>query len=108
MCNYNYNGDNIQIKRKKMTPTTEDLHGVLSISDATIAGVLISIAISFGIVIRYLFKTNQELSKTYMAKFESLNKEFVAELKASNEALIKVNNFQNEFVNNMVALNGKK
>jgi len=88
--------------------TTKDLHDVLSISDATIAGVLISIVISLAIVVRYLFKTNQELSKTYMEKFESLNKEFVAELKASNEALIKVNNFQNEFVNNMIALNKNK
>jgi hypothetical protein len=93
-----------------MTPleTTAEIHDVLSMSDATIAGVLIAIAISFGFVIRYLFKTNQELSETYMAKFESLNKEFVAELKANNEALLKVNSFQNEFVNNMVALNGRK
>lgn len=88
--------------------TTNDLHSVLSTTDATIAGVLIAIAISFGLVIRYLFKTNQDLSKTYMEKFESLNKEFVAELKANNEALIKVNNFQNEFVNNMIALNKNK
>ncbi len=88
--------------------TTGDLHDMLSISDASLAGVLITVLISFGIVIRYLFKTNQDLSRTYMEKFESLNKEFVAELKASNEALIKVNNFQNEFVNNMIALNKNK
>jgi len=77
--------------------STEQIHEVISWNDATIAGILIAFILAFGLVIIYLFKTNQ-----------TLYKEFIVELKANNEALIKVNNFQNEFVNNMVALEKRK
>lgn len=77
--------------------TTADLHEVISWNDATITGILIAIVLAFAATIIYLFKTNQ-----------TLYKEFIVELKANNEALIKVNNFQNEFVNNMVALEKRK
>lgn len=76
---------------------TQQIHDVISWNDATITGILIAIVLTFGCVIVYLFKTNQ-----------TLYKEFIVELKANNEALIKVNNFQNEFVNNMVSLEKRK
>jgi Na+/melibiose symporter-like transporter len=74
----------------------EQIHDVISWNDATSTGILIALALAFGWVIIYLFKVNQEL-----------HKKFIDELKASNEALIKVNNFQNEFVNNMIKLEKK-
>lgn len=77
--------------------TTSDLHDVISTNDATAIGILIAVVIAFGWVIIYLFRVNQDL-----------HNKFIVELKASNEALIKVNNFQNEFVNNMVALEKRK
>ena len=80
----------------QITPNTQELNSVLSTDNATTTGVLIAIALAFGWVIIYLFKVNQEL-----------HKKFIEELKASNEALIKVNNFQNEFVNNMIKLEKK-
>ena len=76
---------------------TKQIHEVVSWNDATITGVLILFVLAFGCVIVYLFKTNQ-----------TLYKEFIIELKASNEALLKVNNFQNEFVNNMVSLEKRR
>ncbi len=77
--------------------TTTDLHNVISTSDATITGILIAIVLAFGTTIVYLFKHIQHQ-----------NKEYVSELRASNEALIKVNNSYNEFVRNMIELrNGK-
>jgi len=79
-----------------MNPTPQEFNSVISNTDATTIGVLLAIALAFGWVIIYLFKVNQEL-----------HKKFIEELKASNEALIKVNNFQNDFVNNMVKLEKK-
>lgn len=77
--------------------TTTDLHNVISTNDATITGILIAVVLAFGFTIVYLYKNVQ-----------SLNKEYIAELRASNEALIKVNNSYNEFVRNMIELrNGK-
>jgi hypothetical protein len=77
--------------------STQQIHEVISWNDATVIGILIAFILAFGLVIIFLFKTNQ-----------TLYKEFIIELKANNEALIKVNNFQNEFVNNMVALEKRK
>jgi len=79
-----------------MNPTPQEFNSVISNTDATTIGVLLAITLAFGWVIIYLFKVNQEL-----------HKKFIEELKASNEALIKVNNFQNDFVNNMVKLEKK-
>lgn len=70
-----------------------ELQKVMSTNDATIVGVLIVIVVAFGWVIFYLFKVNQDL-----------HNKFIVELKASNEALIKVNNFQNDFVNNLARM----
>lgn len=77
--------------------TATDLHQVMSTNDATIVGTLMVICITFGAVIVYLFKSQQ-----------ALNKEYIAALMANNEALIKVNNFQNEFVSNLVYLQKNK
>lgn len=77
--------------------TATDLHNVISTNDATITGILIAIVLAFGFTIVYLYKSVQ-----------TLNKEYISELRASNEALIKVNNSYNEFVRNMIELrNGK-
>jgi len=77
--------------------TTADLHNVISTTDATITGILIAVALSLGFACVYLYKNIQ-----------TLNKEYISELRASNDALIKVNNSYNEFVRNMIELrNGK-
>ena len=73
--------------------TATDLHKVISTNDATIVGILIAVVIALGATIVYLYKNVQ-----------SLNKEYIAELKASNEAIMKVNNSYNEFVRNMIEL----
>lgn len=73
--------------------TATDLHQVISTNDATIVGILIAVVIALGATIVYLYKNVQ-----------SLNKEYIAELKASNEAIMKVNNSYNEFVRNMIEL----
>lgn len=77
--------------------TTTDLHNVISTNDATIVGILIAIVIAFGATIVYLYKNVQ-----------TLNKEYISELRASNEALIRVNNSYNEFVRNMIELRNVK
>lgn len=77
--------------------TTADLHNVISTTDATITGILIAFVLAFGFTIVYLYKNVQ-----------SLNKEYISELRASNEALIKVNNSYNEFVRNMIELRNTK
>ena len=77
--------------------TAADLHNVITTNDATIIGTLIVVSITFGATIVYLYKNIQ-----------SINKEYIAELRASNEALIKVNNSYNEFVRNMIELRTKK
>ena len=73
--------------------TATDLHKVISTNDATIVGILIAVVIALGATIVYLYKNVQPL-----------NKEYIAELKASNEAIMKVNNSYNEFVRNMIEL----
>jgi len=77
--------------------TPSEIKSIIATNDATMVGILIAVCIAFAITIVYLFKTNQ-----------TLYKEFLVELKANNEALIKVNTFQNEFVNNMVVLQKRK
>ena len=73
--------------------TTSDLKDIIGTNDATINGILIAVCIAFGIAIVFLYKNIQ-----------ILNKEYIRELRASNEALIKVNNSYNEFVRNMIEL----
>lgn len=84
--------------------TATDLRDVISITDATITGILIAIVIVLGWVVRYLFNANQKLYGEFIQKNESLHKEFIVELKANNETLLRVNNSQNEFVKDMIEL----
>lgn len=77
--------------------TATDFHKVISTNDATIVGILIAIVIALGTVVVYLYKSVQQL-----------NKEYIAELRTTNETLIKVNNSYNEFVRNMIELRQTK
>ena len=77
--------------------TATDLKEIISTTDATIVGILIAVVVAFGFAIIYLYKNVQ-----------ILNKEYISELRASNEALIKVNNSYNEFVRNMIELRNSK
>lgn len=77
--------------------TATDLQKIISTNDATIVGILIAVVVVFGFAIVFLYKNVQ-----------ILNKEYIAELRASNEALIKVNNSYNEFVRNMIELRNSK
>lgn len=73
--------------------TATDLKNIISTNDATITGILIAVVVTFAFAIIYLYKNVQ-----------TLNKEYISELRASNDALIKVNNSYNEFVRNMIEL----
>lgn len=84
--------------------TTQDLHNIISTDDATIVGVLIAIVIVFAATIIYLYKNIQILYE----KIQTLNKEFISELRLMNETTIKQNNSYNEFVKNMVEYSKKK
>jgi hypothetical protein len=77
--------------------TASDLQKVITTTDATVTGILIAVALAFGATIVFLYKNVQ-----------TLNKEYISELRASNEALIKVNNSYNEFVRNMIELRKEK
>lgn len=74
-----------------------DLKDVVATNDATIVGILIAVCIALGFAVVFLYKNVQ-----------TLNKEFIAELRQSNEALIKVNNSYNEFVKNMIELRARE
>ena len=76
--------------------TVSDLKDIVTTNNATTTGVLIAVAVAFGITIIYLFKNIQ-----------SLNKEHMVELRSFNETLLKVNNSYNDFVKNMVELKNK-
>lgn len=73
--------------------TASDLKDVIGTNDATIIGILIAVCLSFALAIVFLYKN-----------ILILNKEYIRELRASNEALIRVNNSYNEFVRNMIEL----
>jgi hypothetical protein len=77
--------------------TAVDLQKMMTTNNSTPEGVLIAIVFAFGAVIVFLYKNVQ-----------TLNKEYISELRASNEALIKVNNSYNEFVRNMIELRKEK
>lgn len=77
--------------------TASDLKDIVTTNDATIVGVLIGVTIALGATVVYLYKNVQ-----------ALNKDFIAELKANNETLLKVNNSYNEFTHNMLELMNKK
>lgn len=77
--------------------TATDLKNIIATNDATIVGILLAVVVAFGLAIVYLYKNVQ-----------TLNKEYISELRASNEALIKVNNSYNEFVRNMIELKNSK
>lgn len=74
-----------------------DLQNVISTNDATIVGILIAVALALGATVIYLYKNVQ-----------TLNKDFINELKANNETLLKVNNSYNEFTRNILELMNKK
>lgn len=65
--------------------TTNDLKEVITTNDATVTGILIAVVLAFGATIIYLFKQNQ-----------TLYKEYISELRASNDTLVKVNSSYNE------------
>jgi len=74
--------------------TPEEVKTVLSYNDATIAGLLIALAIAFGLVIYYLFKVNQDILKTSATDRERLYSEFTAERdKLYREHLSEIRSF---------------
>ena len=88
--------------------TTADLHNVMTITDATITGVLTSIVIAFGATIIYLYKSIQTLNREYVASYQELSEKYIDELRKNNEILLKVNNSYNDFSNNMLKIFDKK
>jgi hypothetical protein len=98
--------------------TPEEVKTVLSMNDATIAGILIILAFSFGFVIYYLFKVNQDILKTsasdrerlyaeFTAERDRLYKEHLNEIRSFNELLIKVNEKYSDSIQNLVLLQKK-
>ena len=67
--------------------TVTDIKNIVATDNATITGILIAVIIALGLSLIYLFKANQ-----------SLYKEYIAELRVSNEQLVQMVNSYNEFV----------
>lgn len=73
-----------------------ELKDVISTSDATIQGILISVCIALAVAVSYLFK-----------KLMSTINNSIEQSKEYSDALLKVNNSYHEFVRNMVSLKEK-
>lgn len=92
----------------KVPINTNQLHDIVSWNDMTIAGILITIVLTFGAVIYYLFKTNQLLYKEFTAERDRLYKEHLTEIRSFNDVLLKINNQYSEAINNLVMLHKNK
>jgi hypothetical protein len=73
--------------------STRDLTEVISTNDATIVGVLIAVCLALGGAVIYLYKSVQ-----------SLNKDFVKELKETQSVLIEMTKKYHEFTDNVMQL----
>lgn len=69
----------------------QDYKDIVTTNDATVQGILIGIVISLAGVVVFLYR-----------KTDSMQKEYVKELKEFNKAIMNVNNSYNEFVANFV------
>jgi len=80
----------------RLQATLTDLQKVVATNDATVDGILIAVTIAFAVTIIYLYK-----------QVQTLNKEYMNELRNFNETILKVNNSYNDFIKNMIELKGK-
>lgn len=87
--------------------STEQLHDVISWSDATTQGILIAVSLAAIIGMYYLFKVNQEQGKLHAERIEKIYKEHIAEVKGFNELLIKINNQYYDSIRSLVDLQKK-
>ncbi len=71
--------------------STRDLTEVISTNDATIVGVLIAVCLALGGAVIYLYKSVQ-----------TLNKDFVKELKETQSILIEMTKKYHEFTGNVM------
>jgi hypothetical protein len=73
--------------------TATDLKDVLSTNDVTVMGILISIILALGYVVRHLYLKN-----------ETMHKEYITEMKGFTELLIQVNKEYDKTANNLMDL----
>ena len=73
--------------------STREITEVLSTNDATVVGVLIAVCLALGGAVIYLYKSVQ-----------TLNKEFIKELKESQSVLIEMTKKYHEFTDNVMNL----
>lgn len=73
--------------------STREITEVLSTNDATIVGVLIAVCLALGGAVIYLYKSVQ-----------SLNKDFIKELKENQTILIEMTKKYHEFTDNVMNL----
>jgi hypothetical protein len=73
--------------------STRDLTEVISTNDATIVGVLIAVCLALGGAVIYLYKSVQ-----------TLNKDFIKELKENQTILIEMTKKYHEFTENVMQL----
>lgn len=73
--------------------TADEVRKIVSTNDATIQGILIAVILALGATVIYLYK-----------QVQSIQQEYIREMRATNETLIKLNNSYNEFVNNMMKM----
>lgn len=64
---------------------------IITTNNATVQGILIGIVLALGAVVIFLYR-----------KTDTMQKEYIQELKSFNEAIMRVNNSYNEFVANFV------
>lgn len=97
----------------------KQIHDIVSWNDATITGILIAVVLAFGIVIYYLFKTNQEMQtknaneidrlySEFTAEIKCLYKENLTELRTFNDLILKLNNQYYDSIRTLVDLQKSK
>jgi hypothetical protein len=73
--------------------STRDITEVISTNDATIVGVLIAVCLALGGAVIYLYKSVQ-----------TLNKDFIKELKDNQSILIEMTKKYHEFTDNVMQM----
>lgn len=71
--------------------STEQVRQIVTTNDATVQGILIGIVLALSTIVVFLYR-----------KTETMQKEYIKELKAINEMVLKINNDQKEFTANLL------
>lgn len=71
--------------------SSDQVREIVTTNDATVQGILIGIVLALSTIVVFLYR-----------KTETMQKEYIKELKAINEMVLKINNDQKEFTANLL------